>query len=168
MAKFCLSSDLRLSLMPIRGAEIQEGLLMPSDTGKIGSCAKAEVSEAACEALLRRVDMVRLVGEEMRLEKSGKYMAGNSPFSDKPTRAFFLNPATKRFHCYATDKGGDLLDFYSLIYGISRRGAYWLVRSKLQRARDISRVGRARYSDLVKLVVWQGLEIKRLSRIAIR
>ncbi len=64
------------------------------------------------------MDIVTLVGETVQLRRSGKQLTGLSPFTKEKTPSFFVNPERQTFHCFSTDKGGDIFTYLMLTKGM--------------------------------------------------
>ena len=63
------------------------------------------------EKVKQQADIVRVVGEYVRLKKSGKSFSGLCPFHAEKTPSFNVNPARQMFYCFGCNKGGDVFTF---------------------------------------------------------
>lgn len=59
----------------------------------------------------QQADIVRVVGEYIRLKKSGQNYTGLCPFHGEKTPSFAVHPVKQIFHCFGCGKGGDVFTF---------------------------------------------------------
>jgi DNA primase len=59
----------------------------------------------------QQTDIVRVVGEYVRLKKSGKDFSGLCPFHQEKTPSFTVSPIKQIFYCFGCGKGGDVYNF---------------------------------------------------------
>jgi DNA primase len=59
----------------------------------------------------QQADIVRLVGEYVRLKKTGKDFSGLCPFHQEKTPSFTVSPIKQIFYCFGCGKGGDVYNF---------------------------------------------------------
>ena len=59
----------------------------------------------------QQADIVRVVGDYMRLKKSGQNFTGLCPFHGEKTPSFAVHPVKQIFHCFGCGKGGDVFSF---------------------------------------------------------
>jgi DNA primase len=57
------------------------------------------------------VDIVRVVGDYVRLKKVGSRYSGLCPFHTEKTPSFSVNPDYRGFYCFGCQKKGDVFDF---------------------------------------------------------
>lgn len=59
----------------------------------------------------QQADIVRVIGEYIRLKKSGQNFTGLCPFHGEKTPSFAVHPVKQIFHCFGCGKGGDVFSF---------------------------------------------------------
>ena len=59
----------------------------------------------------QQADIVRVVGEFVRLKKTGKDFSGLCPFHQEKTPSFTVSPIKQIFYCFGCGKGGDIYNF---------------------------------------------------------
>jgi len=59
----------------------------------------------------QQADIVRVVGEYVRLKKTGKDFSGLCPFHQEKTPSFTVSPLKQIFYCFGCGKGGDVFNF---------------------------------------------------------
>jgi DNA primase len=70
----------------------------------------AEAGSTA-EKVKQQADIVRVVGEYVRLKKTGKDFSGLCPFHQEKTPSFTVSPIKQIFFCFGCGKGGDVYNF---------------------------------------------------------
>src|SRR6267154_2060454 len=70
----------------------------------------AEAGSTA-ERVKQQADIVRIVGEYVRLKKTGKDFSGLCPFHQEKTPSFTVSPIKQIFYCFGCGKGGDIFNF---------------------------------------------------------
>jgi DNA primase len=63
------------------------------------------------EKVKQQADIVRVVGEYVRLKKTGKDFSGLCPFHQEKTPSFTVSPVKQIFYCFGCGKGGDVYNF---------------------------------------------------------
>jgi DNA primase len=63
------------------------------------------------ERVKQQADIVRVVGEYVRLKKTGKDFSGLCPFHQEKTPSFTVSPIKQIFYCFGCGKGGDVFSF---------------------------------------------------------
>jgi DNA primase len=71
------------------------------------------VAEAGsfADRVKQQADIVRVVGEYVRLKKTGKDFSGLCPFHQEKTPSFTVSPVKQIFYCFGCGKGGDVFNF---------------------------------------------------------
>ena len=59
----------------------------------------------------QQADIVRVVGEYVRLKKTGKDFSGLCPFHQEKTPSFTVSSIKQIFYCFGCGKGGDVFNF---------------------------------------------------------
>ena len=63
------------------------------------------------ERVKQQADIVRLIGDYVRLKKTGKDFSGLCPFHQEKTPSFTVSPIKQIFYCFGCGKGGDIFNF---------------------------------------------------------
>src|SRR5712692_393278 len=63
------------------------------------------------ERVKQQADIVRVVGEYVRLRKSGQNFTGLCPFHSEKTPSFAVHPVKQIYHCFGCGVGGDVFSF---------------------------------------------------------
>src|ERR1044071_5342364 len=72
------------------------------------------------EQLRERIDIVRVVGEYVRLRRSGsKNYAGLCPFHSEKTPSFSVHSVFQIYKCFSCGEAGDVFNFVMKIEGVS-------------------------------------------------
>jgi DNA primase len=96
------------------------------------------------EQLKSRVDIVTVIGEYVRLRKSGaNAYTGLCPFHSEKSPSFSVHATKQFYHCFGCNAGGDVLKFVMEIEGIS---FYEALKSLAERF-GIAMPKRSEYSD---------------------
>ena len=63
------------------------------------------------ERVKQQADIVRIVGEYVRLKKTGQNFTGLCPFHQEKTPSFAVHPVRQIYHCFGCGVGGDIFQF---------------------------------------------------------
>ena len=63
------------------------------------------------ERVKQQADIVRVVGDYVRLKKSGQNFMGLCPFHSEKTPSFAVHPVKQIYHCFGCGVGGDVFSF---------------------------------------------------------
>jgi len=84
------------------------------------------------DALKQQADIVRIVGDYVRLKKSGaQNFAGLCPFHNEKTPSFSVHATRQFFHCFGCGVSGDVFSFVQKVENITFPEAVRLVAQKL-------------------------------------
>ena len=75
------------------------------------------------DEIRRRLDIVELVSQRVRLKRSGKNYSGLCPFHDDKTPSFNVSPSTGRYKCWACGESGDVFTWVMKTQALEFRDA---------------------------------------------
>ena len=75
------------------------------------------------EKIKERLTIEEVVGSYVELKQSGKYLKAKSPFTNENTPSFYVSPDKGLFHCFSSNKGGDIFTFVEELEGVEFREA---------------------------------------------
>jgi DNA primase len=71
------------------------------------------------EQVRAAADIVKIVGDYVKLRKSGANFVGLCPFHQEKTASFAVHPTKQIFHCFGCGVGGDVFKFVMMIENLS-------------------------------------------------
>jgi DNA primase len=86
--------------------------------------------EEKIEEVRQRADIVEVIGEHVRLKRTGRNFVGLCPFHQEKTPSFSVNAERGFFHCFGCNAGGSVFNFIMKMEGLTFPEA---VRSLAQR-----------------------------------
>lgn len=75
------------------------------------------------DEILERIDPIDIIGEYVKLERSGKEYRGLCPFHHEKTPSFYVNPETGLYHCFGCGASGNIFRFIMDIEGVDFKEA---------------------------------------------
>ena len=69
------------------------------------------IPQAFIDELIARADIVEIVGARVALKKAGSNLKGLCPFHGEKTPSFTVSPTKGFYHCFSSQKHGDLISF---------------------------------------------------------
>ena len=66
-----------------------------------------------------KIPISQVVGKKVQLKKKGKEYVGLSPFNKEKTPSFTVNDEKQFYHCFSTNKHGDIFTFLVEVGGLS-------------------------------------------------
>ena len=77
------------------------------------------IPQSFIDDLLRRVDIVDLVGQHVSLKKAGSNYSGLCPFHNEKSPSFTVSPAKQFYHCFGCGASGTAIGFLIEHLGLS-------------------------------------------------
>src|SRR5216683_4890463 len=77
-----------------------------------------------------KLDLVKIVGEHLRLTKRNKELWGLCPFHQEDSPSFKVNPQMQTWYCFGCERHGDVFTFTELIEKTDKRGALQLLAER--------------------------------------
>ncbi len=102
------------------------------------------------EQVRAAADIVKIVGDYVKLRKTGANYSGLCPFHQEKTPSFAVHPVKQIFHCFGCGVGGDVFKFVMLIDSLSFPEALRRVAEKVG-VRIEERAGDETYDANTKL-----------------
>jgi DNA primase len=82
------------------------------------------------ERVKQQADIVRVIGEYVRLKKSGQNFTGLCPFHGEKSPSFAVHPVKQIYHCFGCGVGGDVFKFVMEVDKVSFPEAIRVVAEK--------------------------------------
>ena len=83
------------------------------------------------QSVKQQADIVRIVGEYVRLRKSGANWSALCPFHKEKSGSFYLYPATASYYCFGCHEHGDVFSFVMKMDSVSFPEAVRTVATKM-------------------------------------
>jgi DNA primase len=69
------------------------------------------IDQSTIDRIFATADIVEVIGEFVKLKKSGQNFRGLSPFTNEKDPSFFVSPAKGIFKCFSSGTGGNVVTF---------------------------------------------------------
>src|ERR1700716_2283751 len=87
-------------------------------------------SDDAFAEVKAKLDLVKIVGEHLRLTKRNKDFWGVCPFHQEDSPSFKVNPQMQSWYCFGCARHGDVFTFVELIEKTDKRGALQMLAER--------------------------------------
>lgn len=77
-----------------------------------------------------RLSIEDVIGEYVRLKRTGKNYKGLSPFTNEKTPSFVVSPEKQIWHDFSSGRGGDMFTFVQEVEGLDFKGALEMLARK--------------------------------------
>jgi DNA primase len=77
------------------------------------------IPESVIHQIRERVNLVELVGQQVKLRRTGRNWVGLCPFHSDGKPSFSVNPERGFFYCFGCHEGGDAISFLTKLKGMS-------------------------------------------------
>ena len=75
------------------------------------------IPEETIAEIRERADLVTIIGDYVRLKKSGSNFTGLCPFHNERSPSFNVNPARRMYKCFGCGASGDVFRFVMQLEG---------------------------------------------------
>lgn len=76
------------------------------------------MADSQVEEVKRKVDIVQVIGDRVKLVKGGRNFKGLCPFHSEKTPSFMVSPELQIYRCFGCSKGGDVISFLEEFEGM--------------------------------------------------
>lgn len=83
----------------------------------------ASMNRTAVEQIKERLPINEVIGQYLKLEKSGNAYKARCPFHNEKTPSFFVSPDRGGYYCFGCNAKGDIFTFVEQFEGLDFRGA---------------------------------------------
>ena len=122
------------------------------------------IPPAFIQELLARVDIVDVVGRQVKLKKSGSNWSGLCPFHAEKSPSFTVSPTKQFYHCFGCGANGDAIRFLVEHDGMAFVDQYREDRLKDPRIFDFIKRVKARVDPEIE---GMGAAFRHAARVAI-
>ncbi|MBM4354811.1 MAG: DNA primase [Deltaproteobacteria bacterium] len=77
------------------------------------------IPDSVIQQIRERVNLVELVGQQVKLRRTGRNWVGLCPFHSDGKPSFSVNPERGFFYCFGCHEGGDAISFLTKLKGMS-------------------------------------------------
>ena len=77
----------------------------------------------AVSDIKQKLSVDEVIGDYLELKRSGRNFKALSPFTNEKTASFVVSPDKQIWHCFSSNKGGDMFTFVQEVEGVDFRGA---------------------------------------------
>ncbi len=88
------------------------------------------MNRTAVEQIKERLPIDVVVGQYVKLEKSGKTFKAKCPFHNEKSASFFVSPDRGGYYCFGCNAKGDIFTFVEQFEGLDFRGALKILAEK--------------------------------------
>ena len=78
-----------------------------------------KIPETTIDEILKRTDIVDLIGSYLSLKQAGKDHVGLCPFHNEKTPSFSVSPQKQLYYCFGCGAGGNAIRFMMDLNGTS-------------------------------------------------
>lgn len=77
------------------------------------------LSQDFIDTIHDKANIATIIGDVVKLKKTGKHLKGLCPFHAEKTPSFVVNPDAQMYHCHGCGAGGDVVKFVTDYYHLS-------------------------------------------------
>jgi DNA primase len=110
------------------------------------------VARDAVQEIKERLDLLDLIGESVRLQRSGRDYKGLCPFHGEKTPSFYVSAEKQLWHCYGCGQGGDHFTFVEQHEHVDFKGALEILARKAGVDLEEARGGRGKSDQKARIL----------------